>query len=490
MGHSNISSKIGTDSEILDGVLDLFEQICSIPHRSGNEKALSEHLAARCAQQGWQTQTDSLHNLRVDIPAAPGLEHLPPVIIQGHLDMVCAVTEGSGYEPDRDPVTMVVEGDILRSDGRSSLGADNGLAIAVALYLMQKGLRRGPVRLILTTQEEIGMHGAAHVDPSWVADCRWFINADTASSDALLYACASGRRSAFSYPMEYSSLRCETAFEIALTGFQGGHSGGTEALRRGNALKLMAFFLQRLKDTTDYDLADLRGGLAQNAIPSEAKAIIVPADAQAFVRAAEIFRAELAAHYSLTDPDIQLTVTPAALPSQGWTAQLRDRTLNLISLLYHGIYAMSDREPDLPAASCNVGLLHRADDRLELVTFARCAADFAEEQIGIQHRIAATLCGFDLHVHSHGAWTGSPDSPLVQLVTRIYKEQTGNDMVVLATHAGLEPGNFSTKNRQLDLVSIGPTIHDLHSTTERVELPTVPPFARLVAGVLEALAEA
>lgn len=489
MNQARYIQLLGTDREIIDGVLEHFSKICAIPHRSGNEKALAEFLAQTFTQYGWQTQLDDLHNLRVDIPASAGLEHFPPVILQGHMDMVCAVTEGSGYVPDRDPVTMVTDGDTLRTDGRSSLGADNGLAIAIAQFLMTKDLCRGPVRLILTTQEEVGMHGALHVNPDWVADCRYLINCDTASSDALLFSCAGGRRDAFTCPVERTPRTMEKAYELVLSGFKGGHSSDPTALAQGNGIKLLTFFLSRLKDTVSFELADLRGGHAQNAVPLEAGAVIVLDDETALRTAAETFRTELADRYRITDPGIQLRLSAVAAPARVWTADLRDRTLDLITLVHHGVFAMHDKVKNMPAASCNTGLLHETDSGLlELVTYTRCVSAFTEEQMASTHIIAAKRCGFRLDTHSHAGWNGSADSPLVKLVTDIYKTQNGSEMTVLATHAGLEPGIFSAKNPALDMVSIGPDISDLHSTEESVYLPSVPTFTRLLAAVLEALA--
>ena len=488
MEKDRFSQLLGSDQEIIDSVLQWFGQICAIPHRSGNERALSEMLDRVCTGFGWKTQRDALHNLRVDIPGTPGFEHLPPVIIQSHLDMVCAVTEGSGYEPDRDPVTMV-DGDILRSDGRSSLGADNGLSTAIALFLLNKDLRRGPVRLILTTQEEVGMHGANHVNPEWVQDCKYLINGDTATSDALLFSCAGGRRDGFTRPTERTAPTFGNAYELVLSGFRGGHSSGRVALSQGNAIKLLTFFLQQLKEHTPYELADLRGGHAQNAIPLEARAVIAVEDARELTVAVDVFRTQLAETYGSTDPELQVTLLPVLLPEQVWTAQLTEQTLNLITLLHHGVFAMHKEIPNMPGASCNTGLVHiTPDDQLEIVTFTRCVSAFTEQQMASTHIAAAKLCGFRLDTHCHAGWNGRSDSPLVRLVTGIYKEQNGSDMVVLATHAGLEPGIFGAKNPNLDMVSIGADISALHSTEESVYLPSVPKFTRLLAGVLEALA--
>jgi len=477
-----------SDQNILDGILEWFSAICAVPHGSGNEKALSDLLKSRFMALGWTARQDDQCNLCVDIPGTAGFEKQDPVILQGHLDMVCAVAEGSGYVPDRDPVTMVVDGDILRSDGRSSLGADNGLAIAMTAYLMTTHVPHGPVRMILTTQEETGMHGARHVNPAWLADCRCLLNLDAAHFGTAIIGCAGGRRDCFTRTVTTTAPACKHAFRVAVSGLRGGHSSGYDALFRGNAIKLLSGFLTGLRNVTDFALADFRGGHAQNAIPTDAAAVIVLNDASALTAAADSFRADLCRFYRQIDPDVTFTVEEFPVPGRVWTADLTDAVLNLTGLLYHGVRAMHPTIYKLPSASCNLGLL-RADDRqVQAVTFTRCASAFMERQMGLQHVQTAALCGFAAETDAHAGWDGDPDTPLARLASRVFQEQFGQELEVCAVHAGLEPGVLGEKNPDLTMLSMGPNIHDLHSVTERAELPSVVKFTRYIAALLEALA--
>jgi dipeptidase D len=416
------------------------------------------------------------------------LENRQPVILQGHMDMVCAVAEGSGYEPETSPITMVVDGDVLRSDGRSSLGADNGLSVSMAAWLMTTDAVHGPVRLILTTREETGMHGARYVDPAWLADCRFLLNLDAAHFGTAIIGCAGGRRDCFTKAVTTAAPVKKHAFRVTVSGLRGGHSSGYDALFRGNAIKLLSGFLTGLKNTLPFELADFHGGNAQNAIPTDASAVVVTDDAAALTAATDAFRAELCRFYRQIDPDVTFTAEEIPVPAQVWTADLTEAVLNLTGLVFHGIRAMHPTIHKLPSASCNLGLLSADDRQVQAVTFTRCAAAFMEQQIGLQHTQTAALCGFAVETDAHAGWDGDPDSELVRLASHVFREQFGQELEVCAVHAGLEPGVLGEKNPELTMISMGPNLHDLHAVTERADLPSVIQFTRYLAALLEALA--
>lgn len=478
-----------TDQNILDGILDWFSAICAVPHGSGREKALSDLLKDRFAGLGWAVRQDDQHNLCVDIPGSAGFMKQQPVILQGHMDMVCAVAEGSGYVPETSPVTMVVDGDLLRSDGRSSLGADNGLAISMAAWLMTTDLPHGPMRLILTTREETGMHGARYVDAAWLADCRYLLNLDAAHFGTAIIGCAGGRRDCFARPVTSTVPTGKAAFRISISGLRGGHSSGYDALFRGNAIKLLSGFLTGLQETVPFELADFHGGNAQNAIPTDASAVVV-VNGDGLVSVVEAFRTELCRFYRKIEPSLNVAVEEVPVPTQVWTADLTEAVLNLTGFVFHGIRAMHPTTPRLPSASCNLGLLTADDRQVQAVTFTRCASAFLERQMGLQHIQTAALCGFAVETDSHAGWDGDPDSELVRLASHVFREQFGRELEVCAVHAGLEPGVLGEKNPDLTMISMGPDLHDLHAVTERAELPSVVQFTRFIAALLEALANA
>ncbi len=482
-------AQLGDDSAIIDGVLDWFRIFASVPHGSWNEKALADRLEAAFTDLGWAVERDEWNNMKVDVPGAPGLEQLPPVILQGHIDMVCAVAAGSGYVPERDPITLVIEDGILRSDRRSSLGADCGLGLSQAFFVAGRPLRRGPIRLLLTVAEENGLEGAILMNPAWLAGCRWLINVDGGSADVVIVSSAGSRRECCTRPLETVPAALPRAFELKLGGLRGGHSGAMIYRGRGNAIKLLSHFLSTLREKTDYELAALRGGNASNAIPAEAMATLLVSDGELLAREAEAFREQLSSFYKVIDPDVTFTLREVARPDKVWSAGLRDDTLDLINLLHDGVFARHDTIPGQVIASANVGrCLVNDRDEVEIAASIRTHEGFTEGILANKHRAAARRTGFSLKASSYSGYAGSPDNPLALTIDGIHREQLGSPMKICAVHAGLEMGPLSAKNPALTMVTIGPDHQNGHATGEQAPLDRQPVFARLLAGTLERLA--
>ena len=486
-----IMAALADERAVIEGTLEWFRLISSVPHGSWNEKAAVDLLESRFAEIGWSTVRDEWNNLMAYVPATPGLEDKAPVVLQGHIDMVCAVADGSGYVPERDPVNIIIEGDIIKTDGRSSLGSDCSLADSLAIWLMQQEIPHGPVRILLTAIEEQGLVGAKHVPAEWLEGCANLVNIDGASPGHMTIACAGGWREAITRKMEYAAPTMKAAFELTLEGFQGGHSGGLIHLGRGNPIRLITYFLGRLRDRKmGFELAALKGGSAYNALPQDASAVILTDDGTALAAAVEEFRAEVKKYYKEFDPNIVIGFAPVPVPERVFTAELTTAALDMGAILHHGVYAMMDKTGKQVASSGNLGMWKVNDkDEMEITTFIRCKSTFDEGQLAARHAVAARLCGFSVDVISHPGWDGSPDSALVKLICEVYNRRTGGEMVVSGTHAGLEPSVLGEKNPGMEMVSIGPELHDLHSITEWANLASLPGFARLLADILAELAK-
>lgn len=283
---------LGSDKTIIDGVLSEFCPLCAIPHPSLRERPIARYLADRLGRRGWQVELDEAFNLRVDIPSVPGSEGAPLVALQGHTDMVCAVLRGSGWRPEADPVVPVRDGDTLRTDGRSSLGADCNMGNAAVLWLLTRPICHGPLRLLLTSGEEVGLQGASRLDPAWLDGVRYLINTDGFKLGDLIVSSAGGRRETYTRPLHTALRQYKTAFRLTFQGFLGGHSGYDINLGRANPLKLMALVLGELRETVEYELADLTGGHGHNSIPMDCSATIVidPPFVPALARAVAISR--------------------------------------------------------------------------------------------------------------------------------------------------------------------------------------------------------
>ena len=482
---------LGNDPEVVDGVLDWFRLLCSVPHGSWHEKPLADLLEPRLGALGWRVERDEWNNLRADLPASPGLEDRPTVIFQGHLDMVCAAAKGGGYVPERDPIAVVVEDRVLRSDRRSSLGADNNLGNAAVLFLLTRPLKHGPVRLLLTVAEEVGLQGAKRLDPAWLAGGRYLINTDGFTYGTVVVSSAGGRRETYTKKLHTVPRKGSMAYEISLSGFLGGHSGYDIDRGRANAVKLLSLFLGELREKIDYDLADLRGGHAHNAIPLEARAVITAdrAFAVPLAMAVERLRVSMGRLFQVNDPGFRVELREVPPPERVWNRGSRDSTLDLIALLYNGVFAMHDSIPGQVSASSNVGrVLVSENKEIEIDVFLRCAIDFSEEILAFQHARAAKLTGFHPCVDSYPGWMGGLDNPLAKLMDRVSRRQTGRGLEITAVHVGLEPSVLGAKNPELVMVSTGPDICNPHSTDEHAPLDHLPAYVRLLAGTLEALA--
>lgn len=480
---------LGGDEAVIDGVLSEFLPLCQIPHPSRREEAIARFLAARLRERGWTVEMDEAFNLRADLPATPGREGAPLVAIQGHTDMVCAVRRGSGYRPEQDPVVAVREGDILRTDGKSSLGADCNMGNAAALWLLTRPVPHGPLRLLLTAAEEVGLEGVSRMDPAWLDGVQFLMNTDGFRLGDLVVSSAGGRRETYTRALHTVLRRHKTAFRLSFQGFLGGHSGYDINLGRANPLKLMALVLGELRETVDYELADLTGGHGHNSIPMDCSATIVidPPFVPALARAVSHVSNDMRAFYGRKDPDGRLDLAEVAPPERVWTEQCRDSTLDLLSLLFTGVYAMHDTIPDRVSASSNLGMVCTEGDRIEVRTFLRCTIGFSEEILAFQHARAARSTGFELTSTGYPGWPGDETNPLARRLARIYRRVNGSKARITAVHAGLETSLLAAKNPGMVMVNLGPDIFNPHSTEEQVRLSSLPPLVRLMAGALEEL---
>lgn len=484
------STKI-TDKTLLEGVLSVFYSFCKIPHGSGAEKSLSNQLLKRFQSVGLGAAQDIYGNLTVDFPATAGYEHAPLTALQGHLDMVCAARAGSGWDGRTDPVcTEIVDG-WLCSDGASSLGADCGIGNAVALWLLTHAdIVHGPVRLLFTVDEETGLRGAQAMDAACVHDVRYFINLDGFSAHEAVISSASGLRETFRQPLKTCPVQGETAVRIALTGLRGGHSGYDIAQNRANAVRELCAYLRALP--ISYELADLHGGTASNAIPffCEATLVLAEEDVSRVSASARRLQTGLQARFGAQEPDITVTLTPTDLPTTVWTPECTRAVLDLCTSLRDGVYAMRSDLRDCVRASSNLGTIITTHDAIEVHAMVRCADPREERVLAALHEVTAEGTGFTRHADGYPGWPGSTASSLARRMDGLRRRLAGAPLEMVATHVGLESSVFYAKNPQMELVSIGATILHPHSPDERVELSSIVSLTRLLGATLTDIATA
>jgi dipeptidase D len=482
-----MNNSLGPDEAILGGVLEQFFAICRYPHPSWGEAALCGYVEGLLRSRGLEPVRDGWNNLMADVPATPGREQGPLLIVQGHLDMVCAVKPDSGYDPNTSPVTPVVENGVLRSDGRSSLGADNNLGNAAVLWLLGQDVPHGPVRLLFTAAEEVGLQGAARVDPAWLAGAKFLLNTDGFSLGRAVVSSAGGLRETFTQPLTLAPRRKSTALTLALTGFPGGHSGYDIGKGRPNPIRLLAEFLGG-EALPGYELLELNGGHAHNAIPMDCAALIAvdEGDVSALEGAWADFLARTAPQYGGDWGEGTLT-RQAQSPDRVWTDDLRRRVLDALNALEIGVSVWLDRAAGQVSASANLGAVKQTEGGVEVSCFIRCACREDEAVLSAQHRRAMEGAGFAVQSSGYPGWPERSDNPLADALTAVWRELTGAEMALERVHVGLEPSIFGDKNRELCMVSTGPDILDPHSIHERAPLKGLPRYVRLLAGTLEKL---
>lgn len=475
--------------EILDGVLEEFQKLAAIPRKSGEEKRVSDFLKTYLTEQGFHVVQDEVNNIIADAPATPGFEQAPRTILQGHMDMVCVAEDGYDYDPLRDPIKLVRSEKYLEAEG-TSLGADDGIGVAEGLYLLKHAKDHGPLRLIVTVDEERGMTGAIHLAPKYLQDAKFLINCDSENYDELTVGSAGSVDLTFRRALKYEAAPEGKAYRLSVGGLLGGHSGERIGDGRGNALRTLAFLLQALSRQGRIALADFHGGKAHNAIPDTAEACFltqIPREEISQILTAE--KEKFLAIYGAVDPSVEFVLQETEAPERVLIPGDAQRLLRLLLLLHTGVFAMSTVIPSLVETSANLGVVRMEDDVVSVEYFPRSAVDGKLDEFAAEARILGDLVGFEAVVGTKSpGWKENKKSVLAKMMAEVFEEQNGKPMKVETIHAGLECGWHFGKNPQLDMVSIGVTTQDIHSPNERLVLATVEPQVRLIEEALRRIA--
>ena len=465
---------------ILDGleprsVFRFFEEICAIPHGSGNTDALSDFVAGFAAARGLALRRDALGNVVVFAPPSPGYENAPPVIVQGHLDMVCVTAPGVAKDMAREGPDLFVEGDMVGARG-TSLGGDDGIAVAMLLALLDDpSLPRPALEAVFTVGEETGMGGARGLDASDLRG-RTLLNLDSEEEGVFTVACAGGAR----FALRRAAVR-EAAegqlLHVGVEGLLGGHSGTEIDAGRGNANLLLGRLLAALAGAAPLRLLSACGGTAENAIPnaSSAELVAAPEDVMSLLDAADRLCASLRREFAKTDPGLRLRaeVGPRAAVD-ALTAEETGRFVRTLCAAPNGVQAMSAAFPGLVETSLNLGLLSLDESGWSLTFSLRSSAPDGKDSLKAALHALAAEAGAETEVRGdYPAWTYRADSPLRDRMVRIYERMFGASPQVVSIHAGLECGILAEKLPGLDCVSFGPDLTGIHSPEERMHIASV-----------------
>ncbi|MBR0447531.1 MAG: aminoacyl-histidine dipeptidase [Clostridia bacterium] len=453
-----------------------FEQLCGIPHGSGDTRRISDYCVAFAQERGLWYRQDALNNVIIKKPATPGYEDHPAVILQGHLDMVCEKAPDCPIDFTTDGLDVDVDGDWVFAHG-TTLGGDDGIAVAMALAILESDdLPHPSLEVLFTVDEETGMYGAEGLDPSDL-DGRILINVDSEEQGVLTVSCAGGARAEILLPLAYTPAT-ETAYRVVVEGLQGGHSGVEIDKGRLNANVVMGTFL----NTLDCCISHIAGGLKDNAIPVRCEAVITcttdPTEAAA---------AFAAAHRVAGDPDLTISVE-TAVADEVMDADSTARVIDFLTTVPNGIQAMSADIEGLVQTSLNLGILTTELDSLHASFAVRSSKN--EEKTALLAALEAVAHRLGGSYSSHGhypAWEYRKDSRLRDTMCRVWQEQTGETPVVMAIHAGLECGLFCEKISDLDAVSIGPNMQDIHTCRERLSVSSTARVYDYLCAVLKEL---
>lgn len=467
-------------------VFAYFEEICAIPHGSKNTKAISDYLVDFAKAHGLRYIQDEANNVILFGEASRGMEDHAPVILQGHMDMVC--------EKDDDcPIDMAAEGLDIAHDGRcvfakgTTLGGDDGIALAYAMALLaDKTIAHPPLEVIITVDEEIGMLGADVIDLSMLKG-RQLINLDSEDEGIFTVSCAGGATATISLNVERRAVY-GPCIRLSVDGLQGGHSGAEIHKNRANANKVMGEFMSRVQKLMPLCLTSLSGGAKDNAIPRSCSATMVAMGTylERINGVAEALQAEIREQYD----EPEATVQAFDVDALGGNALTTESTAKVIALLCaapNGVQAYSPDMPGLVQTSLNLGIA-KLGEHFTATFSVRSSVNQEKQELLSQLK---TLADFNDAVYTqmgeYPAWEYKKDSTLRDTMVEIYQKMYNAEPQVLAIHAGLECGLLGEKLPGLDCVSIGPQMHDIHTSRERLEIASTERVWKFLLEVLKAL---
>jgi len=473
--------------DAIEAVLVRFGELSEIPRGSGNEEAARAHIEAWAHARGLPFARDATGNLLVRVPATAGDPGAPAVVLQGHLDMVCEKTPDSTHDFARDPITPVRDGEWVRARG-TTLGADNGIAVALAMVVAEDvASPHPPLELLFTVEEETGLRGAAALGNGFMSGLN-LLNLDSEAEGVLTVGCAGGKDTILTLPLPRGpSLPQLGSFRLGVSGLSGGHSGVDIHLGRANANILLARALKTILKPSGAKIAAMEGGSARNAIPRDAAAVLsMPArEAPAAAHAIEALEKELRMEYAATEPKMRIELAAAPSMSRVFAACPSDVLLHLLLALPNGVAGMSREFPGTVETSNNLGVVRTTQDGVEIVSSQRSSSAAALKELTSRIESVAALAGASVRSDTgYPPWQPDLHSALLRRATEAWRARRGRTPEVRIIHAGLECAVIGSLQPGVDMVSLGPTIQGAHSPDERLHVPSLDGVWELVTEVL------
>ena len=482
----NACAEQKVSSEITDNVISQFVKIAEIPRPSGHEEMICDYLEKWAKDRNLDAVRDEYNNLVFDVPATDGMENKPTVALQSHMDMVFA-QEGDALDPLTTSIKVINDGEYLRADG-TSLGADDGMGIAIILNIADGKMPHGPLRAIFTTDEEVLCTGANNLDPAVYSDIEYLINVDSETVESVNVSSAAGKDYEYSKDCEPQKPAEDCAITIKIDKLTGGHSGLDIGFNRLNAIIAMGKALKSLEDQgIEFSLAALKGGVADNVIPYSAQAVVCIANNDSDKVKAIVSGTldDLFGKHKESDPNGIYTLETTEMPEYVMSDEMKHSAIQLICEMPDGIRTYSAELEGFPQTSSNLGVFDADSKHLYALVLARSSDVNDMEGISRDFEKAGDDTGVSYKgIISGMAWKYNPNSKLLKIAQEVYKSNFGEEIILEYTHGVLECGAFAETNPHLDMISIGPTLLDVHSVNEACDIGSIAKLWTLMEGIL------
>lgn len=468
-----------------------FEALTKIPRGSGHEKGVSDYLKKFGQDLGLDTIQEDCYNIIIRKPATEGYENGPTIILQGHMDMVCAKDEDKVFDFERDPIPIVLDGDMIRTEG-TTLGADNGIAVAMAMTLLESNdIPHPPLVALITVDEETSMGGAEKLNPDNVSG-DILINIDSEEEGIMTTSCAGGVDNIIKLPImeEDRDEKSSVAFKVSITGLLGGHSGMEIDKNRANANILMGRLLDDLREELHFDIFDIAGGEKINAIPKFCHGCIVidKSDKDEFTQVVEKCKNIFSNEFKTADPGIDITYKECELKHKVFSLETKNALIDILKLIPNGVQTMSADIKGLVESSTNLGVFKVEDDAVVFRNAVRSSVLSLKYEINSKMEILSHLNGASMILNAdYPEWEFKKESRIRDLMGDIYKKMYDKDMEIAAIHAGLECGLLKEKVGDIDMVSIGPDMYDVHTPNEHISISSTQRVFEFLCEVLKEL---
>jgi len=487
----NIQSKISHLSPL--PIWQIFSKICSIPHPSKHEEKLATEIIHWVNSLNIMACRDHVGNIIIKKPATSGMEHLKTVALQAHLDMVPQKNEHTIHDFTTDPIEAYIDGEWITANG-TTLGADNGIGLSACLaVLVSNDIEHGPLEVLLTIDEEVGMTGAANLE-SGMLNADILLNTDSEQEGEIYIGSAGSVDCEITLPIDAEPCTTEyKTYLVTLKGLNGGHSGVDIHIGRGNANKLLARFLERYAERLDLKISHFMGGSLRNAIPREAfLTISIPKSKESLLESSiSNYLDELKKEFGTTEPNIIISAEYEAKNAQlVWSYDTQTKFIHLLNSIPNGVMRMSNEATNTVETSLNVGVVTTTENNVSILSLIRSLDDIKKTQLG--DILSSLVSLYDGHIKfnsDYPGWQPNPDSEIVNVFQSVYEQLYGRKPNIMVIHAGLECGLFKKNYPQMDMLSFGPTIKYPHSPDEKVNINTVEQFWQQLIQMLKCIPE-